>query len=432
MKEFFKAYMSGKKQKKRERAWTHFFLNISVAIILFILGIFIGLLFRNNQLINHEILTRARADISHILMTREWNAHYGGVYVEKREGVESSPYLDDPDIETVDGKVYTLKNPALMTREISELFEKDGLLMFHMTSMKPLNPDNKPDDFEKNALGLFEKGKKEVYGKEKAGDRTSFRYMSPLFVDDVCLKCHAKQGYKLGDMRGGISVKFDITRVEESIAFNNVIIILLGIVSAITLLVIIYSFAVVLKKKLERAQKKLKELAIIDDLTGLYNRRYFFSRLSYETHRSKRFGQSLGCIILDIDLFKEVNDSYGHLAGDVVLKGLADTVKSCCREIDTVARYGGEEIIILLPGTDLKGSYGLSEKIRKAVENMKCLYENIPISVTVSLGAVSFTAEDLGKIEKNYDVMVKYADNALYRAKNNGRNRSEIAENLVI
>ncbi len=432
MKELLKTYMSGKKQKKRERAWTHFLLNISIAIILFTLGIFIGLLLRNNQLINHEILTRAKADVRHILMTREWNAHYGGVYVEKKDGVESSPYLKDPDIKTDDGKVYTLKNPALMTREISELFEKDGLLAFHMTSQKPLNPNNKPDEFEKYAFELFEKGTKEVYRKEKAGDMTSFRYMTPLFVDQECLKCHAEQGYSQGDMRGGISIKFDITKIEESLSLNGFIIVSLGIVSAVTLLGILYSFAIVLKRKLDSAQRKLKELAIIDDLTGLYNRRYFFSRLLYETNRSKRFRQNIGCIILDIDLFKDVNDRHGHLAGDLVLKDLSGTVKSCCREIDTVARYGGEEIIVLLPGTDLKGAYDLAEKIRKAVEKMKSLYENIPLSVTVSLGAASFTAEDLDKIENDYDLMVKYADNALYRAKNNGRNRVEIAENLVI
>ena len=90
------------------------------------------------------------------MLTRRWNADYGGVYVEKKPGVVSNPYLVNPDIEGKDGKVYTKRNPALMTREISEYAKKDGSMMFHITSLKPLNPDNKADAFETRSLQAFE------------------------------------------------------------------------------------------------------------------------------------------------------------------------------------------------------------------------------------------------------------------------------------
>ncbi len=135
----------------------------------------------------------------------------------------------------------------------------------------------------------------------------------------------------------------------------------------------------------------------------------------------------MGCILLDIDYFKKVNDKYGHLAGDMVLKNISDAIKACCREIDTVSRYGGEEFIILLPGTDLRGSHSLAEKIRVSVESRNNVYEEeIFIPVTVSLGATSFSPEDLKRIA-NIDDIIKITDKALYKAKENGRNRVETA-----
>ncbi len=374
----------------------------------------------------------AKDQIQHIVMTRAWNAHYGGVYVEKKEGMASNPYLDNPDIVTRDGKVYTLKNPALMTREISELFEKEGLMKFRMTSLNPINPGNKPDRIERRALESFEEGEKEFSIKEASDGTTSFRYIVPLAVESSCLKCHEKQGYKVGDVRGGISVQFDITEIEHSLRLNKFLIPLLGIVSAVTLLGIIYVFTFLLMKKLESAQSRINEMAITDDLTGLYNRRYFNERLDDEIKRSLRFRLNLGCIMMDIDWFKRINDTYGHQAGDMILQNVSDAAKKCCREIDTVARYGGEELIALLPGTDLKGAYQLADKIRIAVEELENRFEEkVRISVTISAGAASFTYDDLMKITAG-DQLIKYADTALYRAKEKGRNRVEVAENVMM
>ncbi len=416
--------LSQNNQEEKERHWIKYFLNISVVIVLFALILFIGLIIRNSNLIHNEIRTRAQTYFKQIVITREWNAHYGGVYVEKTEGMVSNPYLKDPDIKTIDGKVYTLKNPALMTREISELHERNGLTTFHMTSLKPINPMNKPDAFEENALNAFENGEKEIFKKEKEGKTTSFRYMAPLFVDQDCLKCHTSQGYKVGDIRGGISVSFDITAIEKSLKFNNIVILFLAVLSSIVLLTIISIFTFNLKKTLDEAHRKINEMAITDDLTSLYNRGFFFSRLNEEIKRAKRFKQDLSCIMMDIDFFKKVNDTFGHQAGDIVLKNVSDTIKTCCREIDIVARYGGEEIVILLPGTGKDGALVLAENIRKAVERLENVYMvNTKIPVTVSLGVADLTSRDLEMIID--DEIIKRADIALFKAKEKGRNRSE-------
>ena len=168
-------------------------------------------------------------------------------------------------------------------------------------------------------------------------------------------------------------------------------------------------------------------MAIVDDLTGLYNRRHFFSDLSDEKQRAMRFDHNMGCIMLDIDHFKEINDSYGHDAGDMLLVAVADMIKLSCRQIDTAARYGGDEFIVLLPGTDIEGVKTISEKIRQKVEQLEVRYsENTVLSVTVSIGATSFDRYDLEKISDN-DLIVKKADDALYKGKKLGRNRVETA-----
>ncbi len=237
------------------KEWILFLLSISSVVILVILGIFIGMLINYNRIINAELLARSQAHFDSILLTRRWNASHGGVFVEKKEGMVSNPYLANPDITTIDGKVYTKKNPALMTREISEIAEVDGISQFHITSMNPLNPANTPDLFETDALTAFAEGTKEKYITEIDSNDTFFRYMAPLITEKSCLNCHGIQGYKEGDIRGGISVRFKITDVKESIKQNNFIVISLFIIIALLLVVLMYYFVSKLSKKLKNANE---------------------------------------------------------------------------------------------------------------------------------------------------------------------------------
>ncbi len=173
------------------------------------------------------------------------------------------------------------------------------------------------------------------------------------------------------------------------------------------------------------AKDKIEKIAITDDLTGLYNRRFMFLRIREEMNRSIRTMSSLAFILLDIDHFKSFNDTHGHQVGDFVLKKVAETVRESCREIDTVSRYGGEEIAVIAPECSVENLLQLSERIRVAIENCKIDINNEKLSVTVSIGSVSFDLELLEAIGAP-EVLIHFADVALYRAKANGRNRCEI------
>jgi hypothetical protein len=171
-----------------------FIVSVSLAVAVCISGAFLGIALRARTLIKNEMLNRARTDFRTIVQVRAWNASYGGVFVEKRVGVVSNPYLEHPDIQGTDGRWYTKKNPALMTREISERIKQSEGYGFHITSLNPLNPGNQPDPKESEALRSFETGSQERFWTEAIGGRTYTRYMAPLRAEQSCLECHAKQG----------------------------------------------------------------------------------------------------------------------------------------------------------------------------------------------------------------------------------------------
>lgn len=144
-----------------------------------------------------------------VQLTRLWNSQHGGVYVPVDEKTQPNSYLKHPkrDISDNLGRQLTLINPAYMTRLIGELAKQDGGLVFHLTSLKPINPANTPDPWERNALLAFEQGVQEWNGFEESGEiGLVHRYMAPLVVAKACLQCHEAQGYKVGDIRGGISI----------------------------------------------------------------------------------------------------------------------------------------------------------------------------------------------------------------------------------
>ena len=262
--------------------WKQFIRRITLIISLFTLGMILGLFLKNNQLLRRDVESRAKSHFANILLTRRWNADYHGIYVKKTEGVLSNPYLKNPDIVSSDGTVYTQKNPALMTREISELAKADSLYSFHITSLNPINPNNKADDFETEALQAFEKGEKEAFQKFYPDGKTIYRYMAPLLVEENCLSCHAEQGYKVGDIRGGISVDIDITKIEAAQRKNNILIFIFSTLSLSILLITTYLFIRQLMGKIQQNQHDMEELAITDELTQLHNRRFFFEKLAQD------------------------------------------------------------------------------------------------------------------------------------------------------
>ena len=168
--------------------------------------------------------------------------------------------------------------------------------------------------------------------------------------------------------------------------------------------------------------EEAQRLSITDGLTGVWNRRHFEMRAAEAIQVATRFGEPFAVVMVDIDHFKQVNDTYGHQVGDAVLVELAGRLSAATREVDLVARYGGEEFVLLLPRTALTGAAKLAEKVRSAVAAEPVRFDDRDLSVTVSCGVAAHP--DHGATVRE---LVAASDAALYRAKAGGRNRAEIA-----
>jgi diguanylate cyclase (GGDEF)-like protein len=172
------------------------------------------------------------------------------------------------------------------------------------------------------------------------------------------------------------------------------------------------------EKQLRKSESKFRSLAVVDSLTGLYNRHHFYSIGQQEVERSLRFDLSLSLLMMDIDHYKDINDTYGHRAGDYVLSQLGELIAQEIRKIDIACRYGGEEFVILLPETDLEKAQNAAERIRAKIMGQKIEYEKHEINITASIGIVTLSDK-----AKTVEDLLGQADEAMYKAKEKGRNQ---------
>lgn len=178
-----------------------------------------------------------------------------------------------------------------------------------------------------------------------------------------------------------------------------------------------------LQDELKKKNEEVLQLAGIDHLTGFANRHRFMESFEREFFRSRRHRMNLSFVILDIDFFKQINDRFGHLVGDAVLIQVGRLIAQRVRLSDLIGRYGGDELILLLPQTDLNGATFLTEQIRNQIETSEFTGASDPLTMTVSAGVGSYPHLSLNTV----DELVQKADEALYRAKAYGRNRIETA-----
>ena len=211
--------MAPKKLQKAASLAGLFFLFAVLVWSAVLLGLYSWNVRIETQQTSENALHEARAFFEEIVTTRYWNALHGGVYVPISEKTVPNPYLDIPDrdITTTEGRRLTKINPAYMTRQIGEIAAERNQVKFHITSRNPIRPANAPYPWEAAALDTFKEGTPE-YAEfvQPAGGETVFRYMAPLWVEGPCLKCHAKQGYRAGDLRGGISVSINAGPLHTS------------------------------------------------------------------------------------------------------------------------------------------------------------------------------------------------------------------------
>mgnify|MGYP002152310008 CR=1 FL=1 len=408
----------------------------------------VGLLYyHNDQTLQHAgfdlAMQRGEVAFQLVQVMRHWNSEHGGVYAPLTERTPENPWLDVPEktITSPEGVVLTKLNPAYMTRQIAETL-RGGELEIHLTSLKLMNPGNKPDDWETRALTRLEQsgGKSFV---EIVGDR--FRYMAPLHIEPACMYCHAKMGYQVGDMRGGLSVSFPISHAQrlttnlrrDSVLIHGIAFLLLsvtGIAALIGLRRLLGSLqherdereSIIVDrtsnlqqeiKRHRRSQEALSYLAHHDELTGAHNRRWIMAQLNHLTESDQT--QPLSVLMLDIDFFKRINDSYGHQMGDEVLVTFVSRLKAHLRQGDLMGRYGGEEFLILLPGAAADEAEQVAQRLRHAIVDTEFLIEGQSLSVTTSIG-MSWCEADATLAA---DELISRADTALYMAKQTGRNR---------
>jgi len=254
------------------------------------------------------------------------------------------------------------------------------------------------------------KGQKEFYDYQNIGGTDSFRYMAPLITTESCLQCHAKQGYQVGDIRGGISVTFpEKIKTPWAIIISHLLIGLMGSI-------VIFKYG----KEIDKNIQTLETESIIDGLTRIHNRRYFDLTLNNEFLHSRRNKNPMAIMICDIDNFKLFNDTYGHQAGDECLKKVAQSLSSGLkRPGDLCARIGGEEFGIILPYTDIEGAQVIGNLLQAKVESLKILHSINKASdfVTVSIGVAIYSGENNSLAE-----LFNRADRALYKAKSSGKN----------
>ncbi|MGR9100061.1 MAG: diguanylate cyclase [Gammaproteobacteria bacterium] len=181
-----------------------------------------------------------------------------------------------------------------------------------------------------------------------------------------------------------------------------------------------------LQKALQKAKvlkKRFESMSMIDDLTGLYNRRYFYDQANIAISRTKRYLQNFCLLILDLDHFKVVNDTFGHITGDQVLIDFAKCLRQQTRSSDMVARFGGEEFVIIFTDTNEVDGEKFAERIRKKVESLKWEFNGRELSITVSIGIYCPVSEEVKNNDLTINHLLNSADHALYAAKESGRNK---------
>lgn len=492
---------------------------------------------------------------------RLWNARHGGVYAKVTEDTPPNPYLDVPqrDVETRDGVRLTLLNPAYMTRQVTGTVRELTGVQVRMTSLKPINPGNAADPWETVALRDFERGVRERAEMIEENGRTFTRFMAPLITRAACLDCHAKQGYKVGDVRGGISVTLDTAPFVAPLRGqkrNAIVVHLVGwaLVAMLTLLALsnsrdqmlgldqakreqerlveqrtaelrqeiverrqaetrlrllvdasgngifglaangectfinplalrllgyenaeallgrrildlivpeteqgvlqalrlghhlhnddclfvradgstfhaevrldpidadgpagaVVNFADVTQRK--AAEARIWHQANYDALTGLANRRLLHDRLEQMIFDARRRSEIIALLFVDLDGFKAINDTYGHAAGDSVLREVGQRLQDGIRDSDLAARLAGDEFLVVL--RHLSGKEDAGTVAGKMVEALArpCLFRGQEMSVSASIGIAIYTDD-----ADNAAELIKVADQAMYQAKLAGK-----------
>jgi diguanylate cyclase (GGDEF)-like protein len=359
-------------------------------------------------------LSQARALYNQVVDVREWNASHGGVYVPVTEATPPNPWLEVPgrDVTTESGLRLTLMNPAYMTRQFAEITRRRRGIVLHLTSATPLRPGNAPAPWERAALDSFARGATEhAEFAVDADGREIHRYMAPLPVEESCLRCHAKQGYTVGQVRGGISVVTPAGLLGRSRAsFRRSVLLASLVLWGLGAGLIAAVAAAYHQKTLLVA--RLRELALVDELTGLHNRRAFLVLAGKQLQIARRTGRTDVLLFIDLDGMKRINDEQGHEAGDAALRRTAEVLRAAFRTSDIIARFGGDEFVVLCPDTTPPAVPTLVAGLQRQVGDANA-GAAVPWRLALSVGIATIDPQQSATL----DEVIRSADAAMYREK---------------
>ncbi|MCW8906839.1 MAG: EAL domain-containing protein [Sedimenticola sp.] len=353
---------------------------------------------------------------------RAWATSHGGVYVPETERTTASPYLrhiPEHELVTPSGRKLILMNPAFMLRQLMEDYDELYGVKGRITSLNPLNPKNRPDAWETAALKAFAKGEKEVFEITEMDGQPYLRLIRPMATSEGCLKCHNHQGYKVGDVRGGVGVSVPLKKYLSvaSERKRNLWSILL-VVWIIGLGFIWLGASRNRQRLLERIdyEAHIWNQANFDVLTGLANRTLFLDRLDRAITYAQRDHHLLALLYIDLDRFKDVNDTRGHAIGDELLQEVGRRLQHCVRDMDTVSRLGGDEFTVILPVIREKSSAAVVA--RSILADLARPFElgGRENYLTASIGITVFPDDGTDSGE-----LLRKADTAMYQAKSAGR-----------
>lgn len=393
----------------------------------FIVGSFLweskAIISNNDEL----VLNKFQASVEQIIITRAWNASHGGVYVPVSPSTQPNPYLKDSlrDIVTVDGMKLTKINPAFMTRQIAEINKDKNDLEFHITSLNPIRPANKADEWETRSLELFEQGTPEVIELVDNDTGSQYRYMAPLITTEGCLQCHADQGYKLGDIRGGISISFP-SKIYSNIIKKEIITDLIlhsvFLILGLSGLFVYYrkarKYYSTLKNKNTELQKtnatKDKLFSIIaHDLQSPFNTILGYSELlitdydSFDEDKRKEF----------INMIDKSSNQAFHLLKDLLLWAQSQTNNiKIAKEDLNLYEVINDSIDAYTPGADSKN---ISHEI-KVDKNLIIFADKMAIRTVISNifnNAIKFTPQNgniiIAGTQKENNIVISITDNGV-------------------
>ncbi|MFA5354265.1 MAG: diguanylate cyclase [Thermodesulfovibrionales bacterium] len=390
---------------REKRFYKTFIISTVIAVVAVLSLIFYFMFSKTRDLIYEDNLVKARTLFNTISLVRGWLSSHGGVYVLKKTAKGETAFRVGSDILAGDGRVLSLEDHDSMGRAIVGQATEEGLFTYRNISLSPLNRQGRAGEFEEKAFRLFEQGVKEVSGVYTAGGKSYFRYMAPLVAQQDCLHCHSREGWKPGGIAGGGFVSFEVGQIQASLRSTALLIMSVALITTALLLGLIYLFSRRLMIKTSEVMKEMERLALTDDLTGLFNRKQILTVFSGEFERARRLGSELGCVMLDITNFRDVNDRYGHLFGDELLRRVANRLKGIIRESDIIGRYGGEEFLLILPGIDRDGARTIA---LRAKEEMKAeSAKEIPLSVSICLTILRNEDKYIDDMLRRVDEMVR-------------------------